>query len=295
LISGSEPRVLWFARMQESVKWVLTGSAQLDRSDEMLLHLLFAVLSGYLSMGFICLAMDLLLPVKTRIAMKAQGEGSRPFTFREWMDAFTLSMRNLFFVAPPLMFPLFYLPLRMGESWQEAYRRQWCEGNSALRIPGLDQLDWQREFLNLLVHMATVETVFYWTHRLIHCKKLYGWIHKKHHRFTAPVSVASMYAHWIEFAFGNMAGVILGPFFTNCHPYHAFLWTCFAIVNTGGAHSGYFCFEGENHDMHHEVFNCNFGTAKFFDWLCKTRAVDLHPRRMQGDKPRVPAASGKRD
>ena len=126
-VSGPDPILAWVARAQRYAKLVLTGLDELDRADEMLLHVFVAVLSGYLLMGVVCLAMDLLLPVKTRIAMKAQGEGSRPFTLREWMDAFSLSMRNVFLVGIPLFLPLFYLPLRRGESWYDSYCQRWCE------------------------------------------------------------------------------------------------------------------------------------------------------------------------
>lgn len=285
--SGPEPQVPSLAHVLRITKEILTGEAELDRSDELILQLLIGAVTGYLLMGFLCLVMDLSLPVKVRIAMKAQGEGSRPLKCQEWLQAFALSMRNLLFIAPPFACMLFYLPLRNGESWHTASRRKWFEtraggpGTAAvLRIPGMDQFDFRAELLNLLIHAIIVETVFYWTHRMFHYGSLYRMIHKKHHRFTAPVSVASVYAHWAEFLLNNFAGIVLGPFVSNCHPVHAFFWLCFALVATGGAHSGYYCLDGKGHDCHHELFNCNFGVLRVFDSICKTRDVDLHPKKM---------------
>jgi sterol desaturase/sphingolipid hydroxylase (fatty acid hydroxylase superfamily) len=39
------------------------------------------------------------------------------------------------------------------------------------------------------------EFCFYWSHRLLHSKALYGPIHKMHHEFTAPIGVAALYCH----------------------------------------------------------------------------------------------------
>ena len=86
----------------------ISTDVPLERVDEVMFYELLASLSGYLIMGFVCLAMDLLLPVKTRIAMKAQGEGSKPFSAKEWFDALKRSLFNLFFVAPVFSFPLFF-------------------------------------------------------------------------------------------------------------------------------------------------------------------------------------------
>ena len=42
------------------------------------------------------------------------------------------------------------------------------------------------------------EAMFYYSHRLLHVPYLYRRIHKKHHRFTAPIALAAQYAHPIE-------------------------------------------------------------------------------------------------
>lgn len=295
-LHGSDPAAPSWLRTAISVSkktLSVNSDGALDAVDEVIIQFMLASLSGYLLMGFICLAMDLLLTDRTRIAMKAQGEGSKIFSPQMWFDALGLSLRNLFFVAPIFTLPLFYLPGFFGvprfdfnkfeldsRSWRDRYLEEYYN-NDASKHPSFEELysklDFPKCFLCFIVHGLTIETVFYWTHRLIHYGKLYVWIHKKHHRFTAPVSVASMYAHWAEFMFGNLAGVILGPYITGCHPFFAWFWICMSLVSTGGAHSGYYCFAAKKHDHHHEKFLVNFGVIGLFDRICGTRSEDKYP------------------
>lgn len=120
---------------------------------------------------------------------------------------------------------------------------------------------WYRELPYFVAHVFIVDFWFYWTHRLLHAKALYGPFHKMHHKFTAPCSMAAVYAHPLEYIVGNVGGVALGPFITNCHPYSAYFWYWFALQSTCFSHSGYRCLNAHNHDAHHEFFNYNFGNA----------------------------------
>jgi len=174
-----------------------------------------------------CMALDVLLPREAVKLLKVQGERNI-FTKNEWCAASSLSMLNLFVFAPMFVIPLW------NYFWRDRYFEKWGSH------PQISEFDLKSEILNLVVHAFVVDTVFYFTHRLIHYPYLYKRIHKIHHRFKAPTSVASMYAHPIEFVFGNLAGVVLGPAITNCHPLTTAFWICLSLFTTGGSHSGTF-------------------------------------------------------
>ena len=114
---------------------------------------------------------------------------------------------------------------------------------------------------------AVIDFWFYWTHRALHWPTLYRRVHKIHHRYKAPVAAVAVYAHPLEFLVGNVAGVLLGPVLSNCHPYTAYLWVATSLVSTCGAHSGYTFFSAQKHDDHHQFFNWNFGVGPMCDVL----------------------------
>ena len=91
------------------------------------------------------------------------------------------------------------------------------------------------------------------------------YITRKHQRLNTH-----RYAHPIEFVFGNLAGVILGPAITNCHPMTTAFWICLALFTTGGSHSGYKFLGAKSHDHHHQYFDCNFGVGGVWDSVFST-------------------------
>ncbi|KAF8172095.1 putative C-4 methylsterol oxidase [Pholiota molesta] len=103
--------------------------------------------------------------------------------------------------------------------------------------------------------VAVREAAFYYVHRLFHLPLLYARIHKTHHRFVAPVSLAAQYATVTEHVFANILPMILPGLLQ--------------LLDTSTVHSGYdfFARVAEMHDKHHELFNVNYGVIGLLDWI----------------------------
>ena len=54
--------------------------------------------------------------------------------------------------------------------------------------------------------------VFYLSHWVLHLKPFYGPIHKQHHEYKVTVSIATEYAHPIEYVFANIVASSSGSF-----------------------------------------------------------------------------------
>ncbi|XP_055714010.1 fatty acid hydroxylase domain-containing protein 2 [Phlebotomus papatasi] len=135
--------------------------------------------------------------------------------------------------------------------------------------------------LELAVCILVEEVGFYYSHRFLHSKHIYKFIHKQHHEWTAPISVTAIYCHPIEHIFSNVLPPFLGVLIMGSHVATAWLWFSLAILSTLNAHSGYhlpFFPSPEAHDFHHLKFNNCFGVLGVLDRLHGTDSMFRHTK-----------------
>lgn len=113
------------------------------------------------------------------------------------------------------------------------------------------------------------EALFYYSHWLFHHPYFYARIHKKHHRFTAPMALAAQYAHPAEQIIANALPISIPPQIVGSHVMTFWIWLAWELFNTATVHSGYdfFMNKAKMHDLHHEKFNLNYGTNGLLDWV----------------------------
>ena len=85
------------------------------------------------------------------------------------------------------------------------------------------------------------DLTFHCSHRMLHLKQIYPYIHKIHHEHKSTFCFAAQYAHPLEFVFGNLLPAAVGPllFGNRIHFVTTFTWYIFRFVESAEAHSGY--------------------------------------------------------
>uniref|UniRef100_A0A1Q3FKA3 Putative fatty acid hydroxylase domain-containing protein 2 n=1 Tax=Culex tarsalis TaxID=7177 RepID=A0A1Q3FKA3_CULTA len=153
------------------------------------------------------------------------------------------------------------LPMLLGLYW--VIEPQTVAGIRTL--PTFPTVVWQ-----LAVCIVIEEFGFYYSHRLLHDGRIYKYIHKQHHEWTAPIAITAIYCHPVEHVFSNLVPPFLGIFMLGSHVAVAWLWFTLVILSTLNAHSGYhlpFFPSPEAHDFHHLKFNQCFGVLGVLDRL----------------------------
>jgi len=167
-----------------------------------------------------------------------------------------------------------------NELSEEASAKGW----SGLRFGGAFPC-WTTQLWQVAVGYVGYDMLFYWSHRLLHQKSIYKYVHKHHHKFHTPVGLACSHEHPVESAIQlvnwyapiGAAGWLNGEL----HWSTLFLYNCMRWLETVDAHSGYELpfspfhrlplFGGARmHDYHHRAFWGNYGASFFWDWLCGT-------------------------
>lgn len=124
--------------------------------------------------------------------------------------------------------------------------------------------------------MVAREISFYYIHRALHHPRLYGHIHKMHHKYTAPISFAAEYAHPVEHILANVLPVAAPLALKGTHFLSMLVFTVFELWEAAADHSGYDFLKlppASIHDLHHEKFRVNYSTLGIMDWVHGTHVV----------------------
>jgi len=124
------------------------------------------------------------------------------------------------------------------------------------------------------------DTYFYWTHRFMHWKKIFKYVHHVHHKSTNPSPWAAFSFHPTEAVIE--AGIVpLVAFFMPLHSLAILVFLFYMTFLNVLGHLGFELFPKffvrsswtnwhnttTHHNMHHKYFNCNYGL--YFNWWDK--------------------------
>jgi sterol desaturase/sphingolipid hydroxylase (fatty acid hydroxylase superfamily) len=98
---------------------------------------------------------------------------------------------------------------------------------------------WSTILFQLALFILSEDTIFFWTHYLLHTPWLYKNIHKKHHVYKQPTGVTAVLSDPIE-ALQTLAATWFMPILLKeTHIYTLCLWVAIRVYQTVAAHSGY--------------------------------------------------------
>lgn len=138
--------------------------------------------------------------------------------------------------------------------------------------PRIDTHGWPYFFLSIVLAMIIQDTYFYWTHRLMHHRRLFRWFHRTHHRSTNTNPWSTYSVNPLEALIDSGAAVLT----LMIVPMTGWALLVFSIINTSYAvytHLGYELFPramsrhwlgrwintSTAHNVHHAKARYNFG------------------------------------
>lgn len=130
------------------------------------------------------------------------------------------------------------------------------------------------ETIKLLIMFFVSDTMFYWSHRLLHIPAIFKIAHKQHHSHNEPISWTSLFVHPIEFLVA-LVGIFLVPLLIfSLHPITATVFLIGIMVSLAFSHSGlkWGFINSTHHDLHHQRRKGNYGSdIGIWDKICGTQ------------------------
>lgn len=137
---------------------------------------------------------------------------------------------------------------------------------------------------SIFLFLFIQDTYFYWTHRIMHHRKLFPFFHKVHHQSITPTPWAGFSFHYSE----SIVNALIIPALIYLIPIHfaalffilIFMTICSVVNHTGyeiypqswiNGFLGRHFITATHHNFHHTKFNYNYALYfRFWDKLMKT-------------------------
>jgi len=148
----------------------------------------------------------------------------------------------------------------------------------------IDKYGYSWFFFSIVLMVIMHDAYFYWTHRLLHWKPLFKWVHKAHHLSHNPTPFSAYAFHPVE-ALINVGIVPLVAFTIPSHVLAITLFTTYQLFVNVLGHLGFELLPKgfarhkvtkwhntfTHHNLHHQFVKCNYGLyLNFWDRIMKT-------------------------
>jgi sterol desaturase/sphingolipid hydroxylase (fatty acid hydroxylase superfamily) len=179
----------------------------------------------------------------------------------------------------------------------------WQRGDTAI-YGNINDYGWTWYLASVPIYLFLHDTYFYWTHRVMHHRRIFPVMHSVHHSSRQPTPWAGFSFHPTE----SLIGALILPVMVWFIPIHVSALLCILILMTIVSitnHSGFellpdgwlrglpgrHWISAAHHNLHHQRYDCNYGLYfRFWDRLLDTDRLETEYDFLS-ETPDAPATS----